>query len=114
MQTDTPMPSTLQIMAQVDNALRLSGLATHYVERNPLPLFRQLLNELAAFHDVPVEIELQEQLLQLRQRLSERTVSGALRRVYEETTQLCRAHGSLTVVRQRELDACYRALLQMR
>ena len=108
------MPSPLQIMAQVDDVLRLSGLATHDVERNPLPLFRRLLNEWAAFHDVPIEIELEEQVLQLRQRVSERTVLGALRRVYEETTQLCRAHGSLTVVRQRELDACYRALLQIR
>lgn len=114
MQTDTPMPSPLQIMAQVDDALRLSGLATQDVERNPLPLFRQLLNEWAAFHDVGVEIELEEQVLLLRQRLSERTVSGALRRVYEEAMQLSRAHGSLTVMRQRELDACYRSLLQMR
>lgn len=112
MSSEPSAPSPLQVLARVNRALEDAGLSDNAVQREPLPLFYELLN------DWFVCQSLNEQQLQwnialplLLHRLSARELSESIRTLFEETLQLCRAHGTLNVWTRRELERCFRTLL---
>ncbi|MAD46225.1 MAG: hypothetical protein CMI02_06395 [Oceanospirillaceae bacterium] len=109
--TDKQIPSPLEVLARIDQALENSGLKTVKTEREPLPLFRQLLSEWQLDHgagDVDWTGDLSA-LLTLNT-LSE--LRHTVRRCYQEACQLSRAHGRLTQWNQKELEKEYDAIVQ--
>ncbi|MFC3678601.1 hypothetical protein [Bacterioplanoides pacificum] len=112
----SPVPTSLQVQAQIDQALAESGLAEQHVERQPLPLFYSLLQEWLSCQHLPQPepgaAAWPQQAEQLLQQLSAREVSESLRMMVEETQQLSRAHGCLTIWNQRELDNRLRDMIR--
>ena len=95
---DNNIPSPLEVLARIDAALENSGLKTLKAEREPVPLFRQLLSEWLMEQGVENadRVEWCGDLSALLQhhRLSE--LRNSVRKCYQETCQLSRAHGRLT------------------
>lgn len=116
MRNDSSVPTPLEVIARIDHALAESGLSEKQIEREPLPLFHTLLKEWLACQGITSEGEQDIQWPQIAPELlrmmSAREVKESLRTVWEETRQLCRAHNSLSVWNQRELDNRYRLMLQ--
>ncbi|WP_419812921.1 hypothetical protein [Bacterioplanoides sp.] len=109
------IPSPLEIMARIDDALAQSGLADTQVEREPLPLFDSLVDEWLICQgmdaDHLAERDWTDVLEDLLRTMSACEIRETLRSIAEETRQLCRAHGSLSVWNQRELDKRLRTML---
>ena len=110
---DNNIPSPLEVLARIDAALENSGLKTLKAEREPVPLFRQLLSEWLMEQGVENadRVEWCGDLSTLLQhhRLSE--LRNSVRKCYQETCQLSRAHGRLTQWNQKELDKEYDAII---
>lgn len=110
------IPSPLEILARIDDALAQSGLADTRVEREPLPLFHSLVDEWLICQGIDAdnlaEREWTDVLGDLLRSMSACEVRETLRSIQEETHQLCRAHGSLSVWNQRELDNRLRKMLR--
>ncbi len=111
MAADSPVPTPLQMLARVNEALAESGLQEHKAAREPLPLFRELLLDWFLCQDIP-EGELSDDTIiaELLQRLSAVEIQAALRGIFEEAIQLSSAHGTLSVWTRRELDQELRRL----
>lgn len=103
------IPTSLEVMAQIDSALAESGLSQPSVEREPVPLFDTLLDEWLVCQGFEQGTLLHSEWTtvvdSLLRSMSACEVRESLRMVVEETLQLCRAHGSLTMWKQRELDS---------
>ncbi|MDK2778791.1 MAG: hypothetical protein KYX62_14135 [Pseudomonadota bacterium] len=106
------IPSPLQVLAQIDQALEAAGLKESRSERQPVPLFRQLLQEwlvsegLAISDDAtPLAVLCSDDGLPYEQSVA------AVEDCFHETCSLCRAHGTLTEWTQKELENEYRQLL---
>ncbi len=102
------IPTPLEVMAQIDSALAESGLGQPSVEREPVPLFDTLLDEWLVCQGLEQGTLLRNEwpvvVDDLLRSMSACEVRESLRMIVEETLQLCRAHGSLTMWNQRELD----------
>ncbi|MCH2041373.1 MAG: hypothetical protein MK185_12130 [Saccharospirillaceae bacterium] len=102
------VPTSLEVMAQIDSALTESGLDQPGIEREPVPLFDTLLDEWLVCQGLEPGILLRNKWTfvvdDLLRSMSVCEVRESLRMIVEETVQLCRAHGSLTMWKQRELD----------
>jgi hypothetical protein len=109
------IPTPLEVLARVDQALLDSGLSQPQVEREPIPLFETLLDEWLVCQGLEEhilqQVEWSELLPELLGRVSACEVRESLRVIHEETSQLCRAHGSLNVWKQRELDTRVRVMI---
>lgn len=106
------IPSPMEILARVDAALEASGLKMVGSEREPLPLFWQLLNEwLLSQEQSEVEAGNQVKMRAVLAGLAPGAVKKALQRIRQEALDLCRAHQSLNDWNQREMDAVYQNLL---
>jgi len=109
------IPSPLEVTARIDHALAESGLAQPAVEREPLPLFNTLLDEWLVCQGMDEEeahgTEWSELLPELLRTVSACEIRESLNVVAAETRQLCRAHGSLSIWNQRELDTRVRTML---
>jgi hypothetical protein len=125
MANQTNIPTPLEVMARIDQALADSGLSDTQVERQPLPLFYTLLQEWLVCQGVPDGLTEQQQsakpwsaerlsglIPELLRSMSACEIRESLRAIVEETRQLCRAHGSLSVWNQRELDNTLRTLMR--
>lgn len=107
------IPSPLQMLAKVNEALESSGLKQHKTEREPLPLFRQLLTDWLVsqgFSEAEIGVAAGPEALLCR--LPEGSVREALHRLHREALQLSRAHQRLNDWSQRELENDYNRLVK--
>lgn len=116
MRNDHSVPTPLEVIARIDQALLESGLDDKQIEREPLPLFSTLLDEWLVCQGIRIKSSGQSDwddiAFDLLRTMSVREVKESLRMIWEETRQLCRAHGSLSVWNQRELDNRFRRMQQ--
>ncbi len=106
------IPSPLQVLAQINQALEESGLKESRTERQPLPLFRQLLLEWLVSEGLAVTGDARPLAELCRQDgLPYAQTVAAAEDSLLETCSLCRAHGTLTEWTQKELENEYRQLL---
>lgn len=104
--TDKPVvPSPLQMLARVNEALEASGLAAPDTQREPLPLFRELFLEWSVCqHPDAAELGDEVLIVRLLQDSSSVELQAVLRSIFNEAIQLSNAHGTLTIWTRRELD----------
>lgn len=113
MSDQNEIPSPLQMLAKVNEALESSGLKQYKTEREPLPLFRQLLTDwLVSQGFSEAETGVAAGLETLLCRLPEGSVREALQRLQREALQLSRAHQRLNDWNQRELENEYNRLVK--
>lgn len=106
-----PVPSPMEMLARVNEALAESGLQSHKAPRDPLPLFRELLLDWYACQDLPAgQLSDEQAVALLLQSQSAVELQAAVRGVFEEAIQLSSAHGTLSVWTRRELDQDVRRL----
>lgn len=110
MSDKSALSSSMEVLARIDQALESSGLKIHHSEREPLPLFLQLLDEWL-LTQAQTGLADRAAAITAQARMG-RDVRRALQRCYEETCSLCRAHGTLSEWTRRELDNHYQQLLQ--
>lgn len=114
MRNDHSVPTPLEVIARIDQALIESGLGDKQIEREPLPLFSTLLDEWLTCQGIQLIASAGPDwdtiAFDLLRMMSAREVKESLRMILEETRQLCRAHGSLSVWNQRELDNHFRKM----
>jgi hypothetical protein len=111
MSAEPSAPSPLQVLARVNRALEDAGLSDNRAQREPLPLFTELLNDWFVCQDLnEQQMEWSIALPLLLQTMTALELSESIRSVFEETLQLCRAHGTLSVWTRRELESRFRSL----
>lgn len=111
MAENTP-PSPLQVLARFNEALSQSGLNEHRAAREPVPLFRELLQEWYVSQDTGSADLCDDTVLPLllaRDGLV--ALQHSLRQVFDEAVQLSSAHGTLSIWTRRELDQSLQQLL---
>lgn len=112
MSAEPSAPSPLQVLARVNRALEDAGLTGDRAQREPLPLFNELLQEWFVCQNLKEQqLEWDVALPLLLQGITATELSESVRAVFEETLQLCRAHGTLNVWTRRELEGRFRSLL---
>jgi|GEM_PF-1565854 len=109
--TENKIPSPMEVLARIDQALENSGLKTLKTEREPLPLFHQLLREWQLDAGLE-ETDLLGDLSTLLEVCNLTELRNRVRRCYQEACQLSRAHGRLTQWNQKDLDKDYDAIIQ--
>lgn len=104
-------PSPQEVLARINAALAESGLKNHKAVREPLPLFKHLLQEWYLGLGVPNsngnESEIYSWLLSKR---SLQDVQTHLRSIFNEAITLSNAHGTLSAWSRRDLDQEMRRL----
>ncbi|PHS66176.1 MAG: hypothetical protein COB09_01545 [Thalassobium sp.] len=112
MSAEPSAPSPLQVLARVNRALEDAGLTDNRAQREPLPLFNELLRDWFVCQDLnEQQLEWNVALPLLLQTITAMELSESVRAVFEETLQLCRAHGTLSIWTRRELESRFRSLL---
>ncbi|WP_430461611.1 hypothetical protein ACQUQU_02190 [Thalassolituus sp. LLYu03] len=111
MSENSGIPSPMQILAKVNAALESSGLKNVRAEREPLPLFWQLLNEWLSTQGIAEPAcQSSAEAASMMQPLPHDSVREALHRIHREALQLSKAHLRLNDWSQRELENEYRTL----
>jgi hypothetical protein len=106
------IPSPLEVLARIDAALEASGLKSPGAEREPLPLYWQLLNEwLISQHQPEIATADEATLTECLRQLPPAAVRKALQRIRNEALDLCRAHKTLNDWNQRDMESLYQRLL---
>ena len=102
-----PLPS--EVLAQVNAALVAAGLDSK-PSREPLPLFKQLLNDWLYSHCVSEDLKELDQIKQLLVEMDANRIKKALNAIYTDALALSTAQGTLTIWTRRELDTEYQRL----
>ncbi len=106
------IPSPLEVLARIDAALEASGLKTPGAEREPLPLYWQLLNEwLISQHQPEITAPDEAAMIECLRQLPPAAVRKSLQRIRNEALDLCRAHKTLNDWNQRDMESLYQRLL---
>ncbi|UXD86594.1 hypothetical protein [Thalassolituus hydrocarboniclasticus] len=112
MSAEPSAPSPLQVLARVNRALEDAGLSETRAQREPLPLFSELLNDWFVCQNLnEQQLEWSVALPLLLHTMTAVELSESIRTVFEETLQLSRAHGTLSVWTHRDLENRFRSLL---
>ncbi len=111
-----PVPTSLQMLERINAALAESGLQDARTVRDPLPLFRELLEDWYLSQDVPQtdgDGRDEQAMVWLSERQTAVELQAALRDIFNEAIQLSNAHGTLSIWTRRELDQELRRLQQL-
>jgi hypothetical protein len=104
-------PSPQEILARINSALAESGLKNHKAVREPLPLFKHLLQEWHLGVGIPkIEADEAEIYAWLLSKRSLQDVQTHLRSIFNEAITLSNAHGTLSAWSRRDLDQEMRRL----
>jgi len=112
-----PMTSPVQILAQIDAAMRDAGLSHNHVEKDALALYCSFLSEL--MHDCAVTSDFDpdgmiqdfEQWFREARQTSSK-VRHMLQNNLNESIVLAEAHGTLTDIRRKELVNFHMKILE--
>lgn len=116
MAENPPVPTSLQMLERINAALAESGLQDARTVRDPLPLFRELLEDWYLSQDVPQtdgDGRDDQAMVWLLERQTAVELQAALRDIFNEAIQLSNAHGTLSIWTRRELDQELRRLQQL-
>ncbi|UZK02789.1 hypothetical protein [Venatoribacter cucullus] len=106
-----PVPTSMQMLARINEALAESGLSEPKTVRDPLPLFRELLQDWYLCQELPAGEYTDEQAIaSLLEQQTAVELQAALRGIFNEAMQLSNAHGTLSIWTRRELDQELRRL----
>jgi len=111
-----PVPTSLQMLERINAALADSGLQDARTVRDPLPLFRELLEDWYLSQDLPQtdgDGRDDQAMVWLLERQTAVELQAALRDIFNEAIQLSNAHGTLSIWTRRELDQELRRLQQL-
>lgn len=111
-----PVPTSLQMLERINAALADSGLQDARTVRDPLPLFRELLEDWYLSQDLPQtdgDGRDGQAMVWLLERQTAVELQAALRDIFNEAIQLSNAHGTLSIWTRRELDQELRRLQQL-
>lgn len=116
MAENPPVPTSLQMLERINAALADSGLQDPRTVRDPLPLFRELLEDWYLSQDVPQtdgDGRDEQAMVWLLEQQTAVELQAALRDIFNEAIQLSNAHGTLSIWTRRELDQELRRLQQL-
>lgn len=116
MAENPPVPTSLQMLERINAALAESGLQDARTVRDPLPLFRELLEDWYLSQDVPQtdgDGRDEQAMVWLLEQQTAVELQAALRDIFNEAIQLSNAHGTLSIWTRRELDQELRRLQQL-
>lgn len=102
-------PLSSEVLAQINAALTAAGL-DRKPDREPLPLFKQLLSDWLYSHRIDENLKEIDQIKQLLAGLDAGRIKKALNTIYTDALALSTAQGTLTIWTRRELDTEYQRL----
>lgn len=103
MAAENTVPSPAHILAKINAALAESGLKHHKAVREPLPLFRYLLQEW--YSNLEMENASEEAIFfALIEKHHIAEVQANLRSIFNEAINLSSAHGTLSAWTRKEID----------